>query len=138
MNSRVFGVTGWALMVLGIVIPIWAILMQISQYLQRGLGFSDIFFEGLLFGAIFFALVFLPGIKYYQVSKKGRNNSLEGWAVWLTIATIILGIIIFILLVTAGDPEGVAWGMAGFGVLLLIPYCIGILLLIINLFMKEK
>ena len=135
---KVFGITGWTLMILGVIVPLGAIIIQISQYLQRGLGFSDIFIEGLFFGVIFFVLVFLPGFKYFKISKERKNNKLESWAVWLMIATILLEIALFILLGATGDAEGVVWGMAILGGFLLVPYGAGILLLIINLFVKKK
>src|SRR3989344_8731012 len=90
MNSKVFSITGWVLMVLGVLIPLSAIFIQISQYMRNPLAFSDIFSEGLLFGTIFFILVFLPGYKYYKISKEGKSNKLENWAVWLMIVTILL------------------------------------------------
>jgi len=124
-------------MVVGILVPLGAVFTQIFQYLRNLLAFSDIFFEGLLFGVIFFVLVFLPGLKYYKISKSTESNKLENWAVWLTIATVILEVILFILLSLTGDSEGVVWGMAIFGGFLLIPYAVGVLLLVINWF-KQK
>ena len=93
----------------------------------------------MLFGAIFFVLVFLPGFKYYKLSKEGENTKLENWAVWLMVASILLEVVLFILFgTTSEDAEGVVWGMALFGGFLLIPYGVGILLLIINLFVRKK
>jgi len=125
-------------MVLGIIVPLGAIITQVSQYMKNPLAFSDIFTEGLFFGVIFFVLVFLPGFKYYKISEKRMSNNLENWAVWLMASTIILEIMLFILLGASSDAEGLAWGMAIFGGFLLIPYAIGILLLIINLFIRKK
>ena len=125
-------------MVLGIIVPIAAILTQVYQYSGNSLAFSDIFTEGLFFGVIFFVLVFLPGFKYYKISGEGESSRLENWAVWLMTATIILEVALFILLGVTSDAEGIGWGMFIFGGFLLVPYGIGILLLIINLFVKKK
>ena len=130
MNSKGFRITGWILMILGILIPLSAIFIQIKQYMRNPLALADIFSEGLLFGVILFALVFLPGFKYFRISKEGKSSKLENWAVWLMIVTILLEVILFMLLeATSGDAEGVAFGMFIFGGFLLIPHCVGILLL---------
>lgn len=125
-------------MVIGSIVPLGAIIIQVIQYIGRGSGFWDIFLEGLLFGVIFFILVFLPGFKYYKVSKKEQSNKLENWSVGLTITTIIFEVILLLLLGATSDGEGLIWGMAILGGFLLIPYCFGILLLIINLFVKKN
>jgi len=125
-------------MVLGIIIPLAAIFIQVSDYIRNPLAFSDIFTEGLFFGIIVFVLMFLPGFKYYKISEKGDSNKIENWAVWLMAATIILEVALFVLLGATSDAEGTAWGMAIFGGFLLVPYAVGILLLIVNFFVKKK
>ena len=125
-------------MVLGVIIPLAAIFIQVSQYARNPLAFSDIFTEGLFFGMIFFVLVFLPGFKYYKISEKGDSNKIENWAVWLMVSTILLGVMLSILFGAIGGAEGFGWGMVIFGGFLLVPYAIGILLLIISFFVKKK
>ena len=78
---------------------------------------------------IFFVLVFLPGFKYYKISKKGESTNLENWAVWLMVTTILLEVLLFVLLGATSEAEGVVVGMAIFGGFLLIPHGVGILLL---------
>lgn len=132
MNSKVFSITGWTLMILGILVPAGMIIMQIFQIIQRNSSYlGDIIIEGFFPSAIIFILVFLPGLKYYKLSK-GKSNSLENWAVGLMLSTLILEVLLLGVLSLGSDSEGIMWGMAIFGGLLLIPYCIGVLLLIIN------
>ena len=138
MNSKGFRITGWILMILGILIPLSAIFIQIKQYMRNPLALADIFSEGLLFGVILFALVFLPGFKYFRISKEGKSSKLENWAVWLMIIPIALGLLIILSGVVFGDLEGIAWMLGMSAGILSIPYGIGILLLIINLFGKKR
>lgn len=145
MNKRLFSITGVIFMILGIVVPIVGISQNIYQYSYNSALFSDMppfmayISESLIFAVVFLALVFLPGLNFYKISKKEESNKLESWAIWLTISSIVLLILLLLFgLVTGADGEGIAWTMAFFGGFLLIPYGIGVLLLIINLFVKKK
>jgi uncharacterized membrane protein len=98
--------------------------------------------ENIVSAVVIFILAFLPGLAFYRIAKKARSDKLKNWALGLTITTFVLEIILFLIIIVPhlGSRDlmtAIALGMFLFGGFLLIPYGIGILLLVINWFRKE-
>lgn len=143
MDSKKFRVVGWILMIPGIIFPVLMILTQAfdiitDQNPSIGYALGDLFAEGIFPGALIILLVFLPGWTFYKISKKGKSNKLQNWALGLTISTLAIWIIYLILgAISASEFLALIWGIVLFGGFIIIPYYIAILLLVID-YLKNK
>ena len=126
--SKQFKVAGWGFMGLGILSIIYPFLMLFA--FESGL--RRFFWEGVVPVIFVFALTFFPGKIYYNLSKKSNVNKLQIWSACFSLISFFMLIVFIVLGLLSADAEGFVWGLFILGSFLLIPYGIGLILLIID------
>ena len=66
MNPKVFKITGRILMLIGIIIPLFAIFGQLRFILEGDWE------EGVISSVFYFVFAFLPGLRIYKISRKKK------------------------------------------------------------------
>ena len=126
---------GLAFMILGIlslIYPFLILFIGLYENADRSGILRHFFWEGVIPVIFVFALTFFPGRIYYSLSKKDSTTKLQNWSAGLSLLSFIALLLFILLGVISGDAEGFIWGLFIFGPFILIPYAIGLLLLLIN------
>lgn len=137
MNSKVFSVTGGILMVLGILAMLYPLIILFDNNPDWGAKIRHFIWEGIVPMIIVFIFTFFPGKIYHNIPKKGESNGFENWSVILALISLVLLAFLLLSTILTGNLEGLVWTMFIIGPFALIPYAIGLLLLLINLFRKK-
>ena len=133
--KKLLSVIGLAFMVLGtlsLIYPFLIIFMGLYENTEGSRILRRFFWEGVIPVLFIFALTFFPGRIYYSLSKKDSTNRLQNWSAVLSLLSLIALLLFVLLGVISADAEGFIWGLFILGPFMLIPYALGLLLLIIN------
>ncbi|MBS3082113.1 hypothetical protein J4416_04250 [Candidatus Pacearchaeota archaeon] len=133
--KKILKVVGFGLMTLGIlsaIYPFLSLFISLYEGFDLSRAFRHFFWEGVLPVVFIFALTFFPGRVYYALSKKDSVNKLQNWSAILSLISLSILTLFILVGIAVRDAEGLIWGILIFGIFMLIPYSIGLLLLIID------
>jgi hypothetical protein len=151
MNSKLLKVIGIAWIVIAIILSVIVVYEQATSTgaLTRGYGEIDYYYDLLVSGFGVAALIlifgFLPGVYYYKLSKRKKQEKSISISGWLALVALVIFIIIQVIIQYQVYVKGVYDGL-GLGLFLLffgiwpggILYGIALIILIVHWIKNRK